>query len=180
MEESGLKWSIVKIATTATKVKFVGYDSESLRHDKNNPEEMLSFMDTELDDSDADWKFLFGHHPAYSCGNYAGSGTIRNEVVPLMKKHGVDFYLTGHEHNQEHWQTKDDPKQTDHMTIGNGGQSLKAFDKDHQDQMEGYGMDLQTFIEDYGFAYFYVTKDSVDVRFVACDLEVVYEYTRYK
>ena len=169
-----------KISTTATRIKFVGYDSESLLRNKNDPEKMLEFIDTELDDPDTDWKIIFGHHPAYSAGRSAGSGTIRDQVVPLMKKHNVDLYLTGHEHNQEHWQTKDNPEDTEHITIGSGGHSLHSLDKDKQHQMEGYGMDLQTFIEDFGFAYVVITENSISWKFVNCNLETVYEYTRYR
>merc|ERR1712126_77199 len=167
-----------KISTSATTIKFVGYDSESLRHDKNNPEEMLEFIDNELSDHDTDWKIIFGHHPAYSAGNYAGSGTIRDQVVPLMKKNDVDIYFTGHEHNQEHWQTKDNPRDTDHVSIGSGGYSLHGKDESKVRQMEGYGMDLQTFIEDFGFAYVVITENEISIKFVNCNLETVYEYTR--
>ena len=169
-----------KVSTTATTVKFVGYDSESLRHNKNNPEQMLEFIDGELSDQDTDWKIIFGHHPAYSAGNYEGSGTIRDQVVPLMKKNNVDIYFTGHEHNQEHWQTKDNPRETDHISIGSGGYGIHEKDEDKVKKMEGYGMDLQTFIEDFGFAYVVVTKDSISWKFVNCNLETVYEYSRYK
>ena len=101
------------------------------------------------------------------------------EWAPLCgANNNVDIYFTGHEHNQEHWQTKDDPKDTDHITIGSGGYGLHSLDKDKQHQMEGYGMDLQTFIEDFGFAYIVVTENSISWKFVNCNLETVYEYTR--
>lgn len=169
-----------KISTTSTTVKFVGYDSESLRHDKNSPDKMLDFIDTELSDNNTDWKIIFGHHPAYSAGYYAGDSTIRDQVVPLMKKNYVDMYFTGHEHNQEHWKSKNNAEDTDHITIGSGGYTLFPENETKVHQMEGYGMELQTFIEDFGFAYVAIDENKISLKFINCNLETVYEYSRFR
>ena len=47
-------------------------------------------------------------------------------------------------------------------------------------QMEGCGMKMQSFVEDFGFAYIVVSEYSISWQFVNCNLEIVYEYTRYK
>ena len=60
---------------------------------------MLRFLDEELGASNADWKIVVGHHPAYSGGRHEGSSTIRDEVMPILIDHNVDFYIMGHDHN---------------------------------------------------------------------------------
>jgi hypothetical protein len=57
----------------------------------------------------AGWKLLVGHHPIYSSGPHAGPGgesaQLRERlVVPLIEPCGVHFYLSGHDHHQEHLQ----------------------------------------------------------------------------
>ena len=160
-------------------VKFVSFDTESIRHGTNNPDDMLNALDKELKDPDADWKVVFGHHPCYSAGNYAGSGTMRDRVLPIMKSNNVDIYLTGHEHNLEHWQAKD-TLDIDHVTVGAGGQSLHGYSESHNQQMEELGMELQTFQEEYGFAYVFIDENSISWQFVSSDLEVLYEHSREK
>jgi len=53
------------------------------------------------------WKILIGHHPLYSSGWH---GNARGEypkmidplLEPLLEACGVHFYLSGHDHHQEH------------------------------------------------------------------------------
>lgn len=48
------------------------------------------------------WKIMFGHHPIYSNGMHGDTDKIKKAVVPMMQKCGVQFYLAGHDHHQEH------------------------------------------------------------------------------
>ena len=45
-------------------------------------------------------------------------------VWPVMKRHGVDYYLAGHDHNLQHWVEKDNPHGgVEHVISGAGGKS---------------------------------------------------------
>ncbi len=51
------------------------------------------------------WKIVVGHHPMYSGGgrtNTYDTKAIRNSLLPLFDKYGVDVYLAGHEHSLQH------------------------------------------------------------------------------
>ncbi|MBG6236448.1 hypothetical protein IWX76_003042 [Pedobacter sp. CAN_A7] len=51
------------------------------------------------------WKIVIGHHPLYCGGKRAKSQDtydIRNTFEPIFKKHQVDAYLCGHEHDLQH------------------------------------------------------------------------------
>lgn len=53
------------------------------------------------------WRILFGHHPVYSSGWHANTrGEYRKAgeplIEPLIEACGVQFYLSGHDHQQEH------------------------------------------------------------------------------
>jgi 3',5'-cyclic AMP phosphodiesterase CpdA len=61
----------------------------------------LAWLDKELSRSDAPWKIVFGHHPAYSAGLHGGSKGVREALAPLFQKYGVHLYINGHDHNYE-------------------------------------------------------------------------------
>ena len=62
-----------------------------------------AWFSAELAASDADWKLVFGHHTVLSSGE---SGRVYPEfsawLAPLLKAHGVQAYVCGHDHHLEH------------------------------------------------------------------------------
>lgn len=87
-------------------VTFVSIDVVSVDEDKNSPQNLLDTLDHELGKEESDWKIVFAHYPCYSAGGYPGFDSVRNKVLPIMEKHNVDIYVTGHDHNLQHWTTK--------------------------------------------------------------------------
>ena len=82
---------------------------------------MINLLKNDLKNAaKGDWKIVFGHYPCHSGGHYSGSTVLQEKVLPIMKTHNVDFYLTGHDHNQQHWVTKGDPRGIEHITTGEG------------------------------------------------------------
>ena len=56
------------------------------------------------------------------------------------------------------------------------------MDIDNVEKTQEKGMDLKFFDKHYGFAYFVVSKNEINVQFVKADpyCEVEYEFTRYR
>lgn len=65
----------------------------------------LQWLDKALADSTAGMKVVFGHYPLYSSGVHGALETyylnLRKQLEPLFVKHGVDLYLSGHDHHYE-------------------------------------------------------------------------------
>ncbi len=61
----------------------------------------LRWLDAALGSTDATWKVVAMHHPAYSCGGYLGDPRVRKLLVPIFKRHGVDLVLAAHDHNYQ-------------------------------------------------------------------------------
>jgi tartrate-resistant acid phosphatase type 5 len=63
----------------------------------------LKWLDEALAASSAPWKLVVGHHTIYSGGSGHGDtpelGTL---VDPLLRKHGVQAYINGHDHDLQH------------------------------------------------------------------------------
>ena len=160
-------------------VKFVSYDTESILQNKNNATGMLQFLESELEDPISDWIIVFGHHPCYSAGMRAGSRIIRKRVLPILTKYNVDIYLTGHEHNLEHWQVQNETD-IDHIITGAGGKIPYEFNERNYEKMKKLGVEMRFFKDNNGFAYFVINEDSIYFKFINSKLEVLYEHTRRK
>ncbi len=67
-----------------------------------------------------DWVVVTGHHPLYSGGKrLTETGDIRSHLEPILKKHKVDVYFAGHEHDLQHIKP---PYNTHHFISGAGSE----------------------------------------------------------
>jgi len=164
-----------------TKVKFVNIDTQSIRHEVNDAEDMLNFLDDQLNDSSVDWKIVSGHHPCYTTtGDWIGDEPIREKVRPIMQQHNTDIYLAGHEHNAQHWKIAGKPKEIDYIITGGGGHHLSDYSEDALQSSIDDGGELKKYDNNYGFTYMTINSESISWRFINIDGEVVYDYTRQK
>jgi acid phosphatase len=63
----------------------------------------IKWLDQELGKSTAAWKLVVGHHTIYSGGSGHGDTPETQAVIdPLLKKHGVQAYINGHDHDLQH------------------------------------------------------------------------------
>ena len=98
---------------------FVSVDTVSIDEDKNEAEAMKELLDRELAIAREDeWKIVFGHYPCHSGGGHGGYQSMREQILPTMNAHNVDFYLAGHDHNLQHWGTRGSPADIDHIITG--------------------------------------------------------------
>jgi hypothetical protein len=169
------------VSTKATSATFVSIDTVSIEDNKNGALGMKELLDNELAKAGSDaWKVVFGHYPCHSGGHYGGSEEIQEQVLPIMKAHNVDFYLTGHDHNLQHWTTRGNPSGIDHIITGAGGESEYKKSDHNVRKNEAMGMDLEYFNHHYGFSYFSISNTDITVKFVSADGNTIYQYTRNK
>lgn len=61
----------------------------------------LSWLDATLADPECRWKIVVGHHPVYDAGEYGDNKRMVARVLPVMERHGVHIYMSGHEHQTQ-------------------------------------------------------------------------------
>jgi acid phosphatase type 7 len=67
--------------------------------DSNQPLETQSaWIEERLAESDATWKFVVYHHPAYSSAPGRDNLALREVWTPIFERHRVDMALQGHDH----------------------------------------------------------------------------------
>ncbi len=62
---------------------------------------LQKWIEADLSNSDAPWKFVVYHHPAYNVGAEHYHEQHMRVLSPLFEKHGVDLVLHGHEHTYQ-------------------------------------------------------------------------------
>ncbi|MBC8142906.1 MAG: metallophosphoesterase family protein, partial [Armatimonadetes bacterium] len=65
--------------------------------DPTNPD-LQAWIADDLSKTNAAWKIVVYHHPAFNVGNKHNKNQQMRVLSPLLEKHGVHFVLNGHEH----------------------------------------------------------------------------------
>jgi 3',5'-cyclic AMP phosphodiesterase CpdA len=82
----------------------------------------VSWLRTVLARSSAPWKVVVGHHPIYSSGYYGNDPHLIAKLTPLMRRHGVQLYINGHDHNYERSKPIEG---ITYLVVGGGGAYLR-------------------------------------------------------
>lgn len=69
---------------------------------EDDAEAQLDWLDAMLAASPANWKIVVGHHPIYSGGRHGNTRALVDALLPILKRHDVQVYINGHNHNLEH------------------------------------------------------------------------------
>jgi 3',5'-cyclic AMP phosphodiesterase CpdA len=77
-------------------VRIVGLDS-------NRPadQDQLAFLERTLATATETWKIVAAHHPPFSSGYQGSNLEVRDAMVPLFSRYGVQLVLSGHEHDYQ-------------------------------------------------------------------------------
>lgn len=129
----------------------------------------LVWMDSVLADNTADWKVVVGHHPLYSGGKRVDATQhIRGHLEKVLKKHQVDVYFAGHEHDLQHIQN---PDYNTHHIISGAGSEIRPTGM----------MEYSLFAESaHGFVTASATRSQLLLQFINEKGDVIYKYTLKK
>ncbi|MCZ6794784.1 MAG: metallophosphoesterase [Planctomycetota bacterium] len=65
------------------------------------PPEQVEWLDEDLLRSRATWNIVYFHHSIYSNAFHGGNLRVRDAVLWVLEKHGVDLVICGHDHAYE-------------------------------------------------------------------------------
>lgn len=89
------------------------------------PSIQLEWLDQVLSRSQMTWKVVIGHYPIYSCGIHGDNSELIAILLPILKRHSVDFYISGHDHNLSHFKEDD----TQFIVSGTGSRLTHSHPK---------------------------------------------------
>jgi tartrate-resistant acid phosphatase type 5 len=88
---------------TAGPVQLFALDTVPIEEKRGTAREQLAWLEGALAASRAPWKVVYGHHPVYTNGSHGGAvgvlPPLRDALLPILKKHRVNLYLAGHDHD---------------------------------------------------------------------------------
>jgi predicted phosphodiesterase len=117
----------------------------------------VEWLKKELEDSNADWKIAYMHHPIYSSGERHGSEVdLRALIEPLLLQTGVDIVFAGHEHFYERLK----PQKGIYYITQGGAAKLRRGNISDNSQMTAKGFDTDnsfTLVEIEGDTMFFET-----------------------
>lgn len=84
-------------------VHFVSLDTNLLVHPAITAR-MLDWLERDLARTRAFWKVAFFHHPPYPTGHHLNDpicAKVREQILPVLERHGVRVVFSGHEHSYQ-------------------------------------------------------------------------------
>lgn len=81
----------------------------------------LSWLDNSIEKSNAKYKIVMGHYPlkTYGYHNNKNIDNLRHYLMPILKKHNIQLYIGGHDHNLQHIILEDDIFKLHNIVCGN-------------------------------------------------------------
>jgi len=81
---------------------FVALDSELYYDDEGgDPKRQKAWLERDLGETRQPWKFVFFHRPPYSSSEHGSDLVVREDLEPILARHGVDVVFNGHDHDYE-------------------------------------------------------------------------------
>jgi len=122
---------------------FVGLDSNL------DPDTQTAWLEEQLAGSDARWKFVLLHHPAYSSKPHRDNREIREAWTPVFDRHHVAIAFQGHDHAYTRtWPLRggeriDDPDQGVNYVLAVAGD--KYYEQEERDFVAVARTELSTY-----------------------------------
>jgi hypothetical protein len=132
--------------------------------------EQLAWLEAELKrPRTTPFLVVMGHHPIYSDGMHGDHPVLVRDWDPLFRKHKVDLYLAGHDHDMQHLEFEEHP--TSFFLSGGGGADL--YDLKIDPSKRGpYAQKV------YGFSHLSVTERTMTLRHLDSDGRVLHAFAR--
>jgi tartrate-resistant acid phosphatase type 5 len=109
------------------------------------------------------------HHPLYSNGQHRDNSKLIAQWDSLLRRHKVDLYLSGHDHDLQHLEFKGHP--TSFVISGGGGAELVGWSTPPQERGP-WGLRAS------GFTDLQISEEEVVVRHISKDATVLYEFQK--
>ena len=79
-------------------VRFISLDSYSLINFDKHEQEILNWLTETLQNNTSKWTVLMTHYPVFSCTHGRNNPGLRQKLLPIIEKFGIDLVLQGHDH----------------------------------------------------------------------------------
>ncbi len=110
---------------------------------------------------------VMGHHPLYSNGHHGDDAELIADWEPIFKKHQVQFYFFGHDHDLQHLEFANHPT----SFVGSGAGGADLYDIQHPERGP-YSAKV------YGFTHLQMNQQRIIVRHFDPDQKQVHAFSK--
>jgi tartrate-resistant acid phosphatase type 5 len=176
------RWYSVKVPKNNSLLTLICLDSNvpgSKGHDfwpwsfvltRQQQDEQLQWLEEELaKPRTTPFLAIAAHHPLYSNGQHRDNPKLVAQWDSLLRRHNVDLYLCGHDHDLQHLEFKGHP--TSFVISGGGGAELVGWTTPPQERGP-WGLRA------LGFTNLQISEEEVVIRHIGKDATVLYEFKK--
>lgn len=134
------------------------YDWRGVLPRDNYLSNLLKDLKWALEESNAKWKIVVGHHTIKSAGIHGNTQELVDKLLPILEANDVDFYVNGHDHCLEHIISADSSLQF--LTSGGGSKAWRGSYTNWPNPKE-----MKFYYDGQGFMTMHFTRTEVDITF---------------
>ncbi|KAJ6677189.1 TARTRATE-RESISTANT ACID PHOSPHATASE TYPE 5 [Salix viminalis] len=154
------------------KPKHHHYDWRGVMPRQHYLSNLLKDLESALQDSNANWKIVVGHHPIRSIGHHGETKELKMQLLPLLEANNVDMYINGHDHCLEH--ITSNTSQVQFLTSGGGSKAWKG----DIDRLNKGG--VKFFYDGQGFMSLELRQTDVKIVFYDVFGKVLHNFNLFK
>jgi tartrate-resistant acid phosphatase type 5 len=118
------RWYRVDLPAQRPVVTVLVLDSNKAQLGKKAWQLELAWMEQELSrPRGSAWRVVLAHHPLFSNGEHGDDPNLQAAWGPVLRQHGVDLYVSGHDHVLQHLEISGWPMTF--LTSGGGGENTQ-------------------------------------------------------
>ncbi|KAF5795355.1 putative Acid phosphatase [Helianthus annuus] len=133
---------------------------------------VLKEVDMALEESNATWKIVIGHHTIFSAGSHGNTQELVDQLLPILEAKDVDLYINGHDHCLQHISSQN--SQLQFLTSGGGSKAWRG-EVNQWDPKE-----MKFYYDGQGFMTLRVTDNEISVAFYNVFGEIIHSWRTSK
>ncbi|KAK7359513.1 hypothetical protein VNO77_01474 [Canavalia gladiata] len=148
------------------------YDWKGIGLQKQYISNLLKDVDLALQQSNAKWKIVVGHHAIRSAGYHGNTEELVNQLLPILEANNIDLFINGHDHCLQHISSVDSAIQF--LTSGGGSKAWKGVVNWWKPE------EMKFYYDGQGFMSVQVTETELDIAFYDVFGNVLHRWNTFK